>query len=72
MGDVIMWPMHFAIYERKDQSAFIVWAKRTNRIISVTGLPDSWLYTDSGLARMRLIHTGWTEINTGKVENNEL
>ena len=68
MGNVIAWPMHFAIFERKNQNAYIVWADRTKRIISVVGLPDSWLYIDSGLARMKLEHTGWTEVNTGKVE----
>ena len=68
MENVIMWPMTYAVYERNNQSCHIIWAESSQRLILVSGLPESWLYMDSGLARMKLEHTGWKELNKGKVK----
>ena len=69
MGELIMYPMRYASFEKGERTCSIVWAKSSMRILQVMELPSSWEGGDATVAITRLTSAGWEETGRGKVQN---
>jgi hypothetical protein len=68
MGELVMFPMVWVTLKKEERTCTVIYAKSSDRIINVTGLPHTWLNTDATLGLTRLKSAGWEQTGTGKVK----
>ena len=68
MGDLVMFPMTYASFEKGEHSVSIVWANSSGRMVNVVSDTDiDYEPQDFTIIISRLLREGWIQVGRGEV-----